>query len=200
MPSISVVVPTCGRPTLQRALESVRPQMGTEDEIIVVGDGKQPSARRTVVACNDKRIRYFEHGPTAFWGNAQRNFGTQLARGAYIAFLDDDDFYSETALSDIRKAAVEYPGQPMMFRIRFHDPPFLKWREPVFADENISGGSFVVPNVPERIAVWPTPEEAAGRPADRVFIEDTLRLWPENSLVWRSELFYHVPKASINAP
>jgi len=200
MISISVIVPTCGRMTLTRALASVRDQLSDHDEVLVVGDGRQPSAERAVARLDDPRFRYFEHGPTGFLGNAQRNFAADRATGQVLVFLDDDDVLAATALADVRRAWDETPGRPMMFRIQFHDPPVLKWREPTLADENISGGSFVIPNLSERMARWPEPPELGDDFADRKFILDTLKLWPADALVWREEILYHVPKASLNAP
>ena len=45
-PSLSIIIPTCGRETLGRTITSIREQLSTyEDEIIVVGDGVQLVAR-----------------------------------------------------------------------------------------------------------------------------------------------------------
>src|SRR5512147_1401720 len=73
--SISVIIPTCGRNSLQQTLESVASQkLVSGDEVIVVADGRSDSAR----ALCDRRwpmpVRFLVHGPTRNFGNAQRNF------------------------------------------------------------------------------------------------------------------------------
>lgn len=200
MSTISILVPTCGRLTLKRALDSVLPQLEAGDEILVIGDGRQPAARRVIEQLSHPQIIYDEHGPTGFLGNAQRNHGATLATGDVLAFLDDDDLYEPQALSAIRRAAAEHPERPCMFRMRCLDPPYEKWLEPVFANENIGGGAFVLPNCPGKVPLWPEVTHPLSQWSDRVFIEATLALYPADALVWRPELIYHVPRASGNAP
>lgn len=199
MVTISIIVPTCGRSTLIPALQSVIPQLREGDEIIVIGDGEQPTARQLVERMQRSDIHYLEHGPTNFFGNAQRNLAMSLARGDMIAFLDDDDTYYATALHNIRTAASEAPNRPLMFRLRSDEPAFLIWKTPDLQVGNISGGAFVIPNQPDRIAEWPTPETRRGDWSDVTFIEDTLALYPDDALVWREELIYHVVTRSYNA-
>lgn len=199
MVTISIIVPTCGRSTLAPALESVIPQLRGGDEIIVIGDGEQPTARQMVERLSHPDIQYLEHGPTKFYGNAQRNRGMSEARGDMIAFLDDDDTYYDQALDAIRRAASEAPNRPLMFRLRSDEPAFLIWEAPLLQVGNISGGAFVIPNQPDRIAEWPTPETRRGDWSDVTFIEDTLALYPDDALVWREELIYHVVTRSYNA-
>lgn len=200
--TISVITPTCGRSTLQRAIESVVPQLRDGDELLVVGDGRQPAAERTVRSIGHPQVDYLEHGPTGFYGNAQRNYAAAQAHGDYLAFLDDDDLSDPQGLDTIRRAAEESGRRPLMFCIRCLDPPWEKWSAPVFANENISGGAFAVPNIPDRLGRWPDPSEPEAVWGDRFFIEQTLRLWPDglDALVWRKEHICHVPRAGNNAP
>ncbi len=89
-PRVSVVVPTRDRSALlRRAVTSILNQTFHDLEVIVVDDGSaDESARR--VAEIDARIRYARHEfPRAEC--AARNTGIRLARGRYLAFLDDDD-------------------------------------------------------------------------------------------------------------
>lgn len=102
--AISVVVPTHERPDLlRRCLESLSAQ--TMDpasfEIIVVADGPSKAARKVVAELRDRPampdVRYLElpvrRGPAA-----ARNLGWTSARGAIIAFTDDDCFVQPTWL------------------------------------------------------------------------------------------------------
>jgi len=57
-----------------------------------VDDASTDLTAKVIAGFDDKRIRYFKHyankGPSA-----SRNSGIRVARGDYIAFLDDDDEY-----------------------------------------------------------------------------------------------------------
>jgi len=92
-PLVSVIVPTRDRPAwLRRALESVCRQTYPRLEIIVVNDGgvevesivRELGGRRPIVTVSlgESRER-----------SAARNAGLALARGVYVAYLDDDDWY-----------------------------------------------------------------------------------------------------------
>ena len=86
----STIIPTIGRPTLFRAVESVLNQeFSSEDfEVIVVNDsgcpldeaGWQKSSRVQIINTN-KRER-----------SSARNVGAAIAKGEYLWFLDDDDW------------------------------------------------------------------------------------------------------------
>ncbi len=202
MPRLTIILPTCGRPTLKAALDSVLPQLVPGDELLVVGDGPQPAGRTLLASLDDfpsPNVRYFEHGPTGFYGNAQRNFAQERAAGDLLMFLDDDDDLCPGALASVRGAAQEHPGRPLMFRLRCDDPPFVIWDRPILKAGNISGGAFVAPNDPARLGRWPTPKTRRRGCSDVTFIEDTLALHPPGALVWRTELIYHVPRRSRNA-
>jgi glycosyltransferase involved in cell wall biosynthesis len=88
--SVSVVVPTLNRPAmLLRALASIASQTTRPSEVIVVLDGRDDEAA-LVVQREHPSVRLLQlktrSGPAV-----ARNLGVQSARGAWIAFLDDDD-------------------------------------------------------------------------------------------------------------
>lgn len=88
-PRVSVIIPTYNRSALLAcAINSVRPQLLPDDEILVIDDGSTDDTQQ-VVATLSGNIRYFQlqnGGPS----NA-RNFGLAQAQGELCAFLDDDD-------------------------------------------------------------------------------------------------------------
>lgn len=91
MPKVSVIIPTANRPELlPRAIASVQNQTFQDFEIIVVDDGQKVSAEPTITRLNDPRIRYIRNERSR-GGGATRNRGAELAKGEYLAFLDDDD-------------------------------------------------------------------------------------------------------------
>lgn len=92
-PSISVVLPTCGRPhLLERCLDSLLAQRFDNGyEILVIDDGPSEATRQLVQRYGDATPapRYLQttevKGPAA-----ARNLGWRAARADLIAFIDDD--------------------------------------------------------------------------------------------------------------
>ena len=88
-PSVSVIVPTYNRPGfLARALASIRAQTFQDYEIIVVNDGGEDVRQLSEL------FGALYHRYSANLGlPAARNAGILLAKGIYIAYLDDDDLW-----------------------------------------------------------------------------------------------------------
>jgi len=90
-PMVSVIVPTCNRPErLQVALRSLALQEYQDFEVIVVNDGTTPVEALVAEAELAGRITLVNHDRNRGLA-ASRNTGLRLARGTYIAYLDDDD-------------------------------------------------------------------------------------------------------------
>lgn len=95
---ISVVIPTYSRnDMLKRAINSVLNQTYKNFEIIVVDDNPAESEWRASTASmiaeyTDSRVRYIQNEKN-MGGGLTRNEGIKVAKGEYIAFLDDDDEY-----------------------------------------------------------------------------------------------------------
>lgn len=96
-PTISVVIPTIGRPELVRALTSVRAQASVGIvEIIVVNDAKPGvELAAEVFDLADHVLRT----PGRVGGSRARNLGIRAATGQYVALLDDDDEWLPRKLS-----------------------------------------------------------------------------------------------------
>ncbi|MBL8013008.1 MAG: glycosyltransferase [Candidatus Omnitrophica bacterium] len=97
MVKVSVIIPTYNRGSLiARALNSVLSQSFKDFEIIVIDDGSKDNTQ-TVLNAFDGKIRYVYQ---ANGGIARaRNRGIELAKGAYIAFLDSDDYWAPEKLA-----------------------------------------------------------------------------------------------------
>lgn len=93
---VSVVTPTHKRgDTLLRAVESVLRQSYPNVEMLIVddnepGDSYSLETQRLLATIRDPRVRYIPQ-KRHINGAAARNAGIRAARGAYVAFLDDDD-------------------------------------------------------------------------------------------------------------
>ncbi len=86
-----MVIPTRNRPHLvTRALKSVLAQSLADLEVIVVDDGSDDNTEARVRRLADRRVRYLRQAQSK-GGGAARNAGIDVAKGACIAFLDDDD-------------------------------------------------------------------------------------------------------------
>lgn len=182
--TVSILIPTISRPTLARALASLRSQEWIPgDEVLVVGDGPQPIARELWERFGLPG-RYVET-PRAggVWGHAARNWvlDGRLARGAYLMCLDDDDEYTPGAIATVRAALAEAPGRPHIFRMtgRHHG---LLWKTPELVEGNVGTPMIVAPNDPARLGRF-----ATNRCGDTVFIRDTCSHYPDGP-VWREEV------------
>ncbi len=92
-PFFSVVIPTYNRAELLReALASVLKQTFADFEVLVVDDGQPEEARALVASFGDSRVQHLVNDH-AKGGAGTRNAGIFRARGAWVAFLDDDDVW-----------------------------------------------------------------------------------------------------------
>jgi len=151
---LSIIVPTCGRESLDHALGSVTPQLEPGDEIIV----------------------YYDSSGDA--GDTARNRMMAQANGTHLVFLDDDDELRPGALAVIRRFVSENPGRVGIFRLnRGLCGP--QWTRP--GDLwNTQTGMFVVPNVPAKLGRWASPPGSLpGRRGDYTFIRETVLLQGE---------------------
>jgi len=89
---VSIIIPTYNRPVLlKRAIQSILNQTYQNFEILVIDNCIENRVENIVIQINDKRIKYYfnsTRGPSS-----ARNYGLSVAKGKYIAFLDDDDEY-----------------------------------------------------------------------------------------------------------
>lgn len=98
---LSVVIPTFDRPELLReTLRLLATQSVAPDEVVVVDNGTVPAS----ISEDPNRpfaLRYFRIAARAGVARA-RNFGAERARGSYVAFLDDDDFWNPDYVERLR--------------------------------------------------------------------------------------------------
>lgn len=107
---ISIIIPTHNRiQLLKKAVSSVLAQTYKELEVLICDDGSTDDTAEQValLAKTDSRIRYFycgENGRPA----RPRNIGIENARGEWIAFLDDDDYWDANKLEQQIQAVKAY--------------------------------------------------------------------------------------------
>ena len=133
-PDVTVVIPTRDRwPLLSRtALRSALGQQHVEHEVVVVDDGSLDGTAERVDELADPRLRVVRHDRSLGVSRA-RNAGIAAARGAWVAFLDDDDLWAPDKLR-IQLDAARESGSEFVYagavwvddELRFlygHEPP-----------------------------------------------------------------------------
>lgn len=189
--TLTVVVPTIGRPSLAKTLRSLAGQdWESGDAILLVGDGVVPAAREL---WDQFRLpgEYRDTGRTlGHWGHGVRNWVAEsgLVRTSHQLALDDDDVYVPGAIRTARAALAEHPDVPHIFRMDWIDPSHtvrkILWQEPVLREGNLGTPCFAVPTALARGVRWSV--RYAG---DFDFIRAVCqRVAP----VWRSEILCHV--------
>jgi glycosyltransferase involved in cell wall biosynthesis len=99
MPKVSIILPTYNRINLlPRALQSIMEQSFSDWELVVIDDASTDATRTYLdkLAERDARIRPIHHEKN-YYPDISRtlNEGLELARGNYIARLDDDDYWCD---------------------------------------------------------------------------------------------------------
>jgi Glycosyl transferase family 2 len=98
MTDVSVVIPTHDRRRLLgQAVRSALGQTGVEVEVVVVDDGSTDGSAGALAALGDTRVRLVRHERPRGVAVA-RNAGAEVARGAWVALLDDDDLWAPDKL------------------------------------------------------------------------------------------------------
>lgn len=139
-PLVSIIIPTYRNVTglVERSVPSALAQTHVNLEVVVVGDAAPSETGDALAALGDDRIRYENlnrRGPypedrDGLWftaGTAPLNRAMELARGAWLAVLNDDDAQrpdfvaSLLALARARRAEVAY-GQ-----LLYHEPDKPAW-------------------------------------------------------------------------
>jgi hypothetical protein len=176
-PTVSVVIPTLGRPTLAATLESC----AGADEVVVVLD--------TARGCYELPCElppnavYAEGSFGVTGGHAGRVHGIGLATSTHLAFMDDDDVYTPGAFDVMRDAACYLP---VLFRMEHYQHGIL-WRDPVIRFGNVSTQMVLVPNEPKFLGHWTPHMPGLPQPGgDYTFVRGCV----ENmgGVVWREEI------------
>lgn len=128
-PTLSVVIASCGRPSLVSTINSIIAQ-DCEAEVLIDINHDIP------------------------WGNAARQRTMLRARGSHLMWMDDDDRYAPGAFKAISAAVGADPARIHMFRMARPEGLDDIWREPVLEEGNVSGQMIVVPNLPDKLGRW----------------------------------------------
>lgn len=176
-PLLSIILPSIGRPGLKRALKSIDLDAWSRYlEVLVVEDtlsGRQPHVEETADRFG---AHYLAHaGEDHCWGHPQRNAGMRAATGEWLAWMADDDIYTQGAFEAIHRniERQEASGDPcpLLFRVKMNQyGGRFVWGAPGHIQiGNIDAECIVTPNDPARLGTW-----AMAYTGDFDFIRDTV--------------------------
>lgn len=188
-PDVTLVIPSRGRDTLPRCLDSLRPEHhgGYQAEILVIADTASPLLCDVQAIAKEYGVEYIEHDAlTHNWGYPQLARGYGMASGGMIGNIGDDDIYVPGAFPTILRAIEESPPGPLLFRAELHPSrtrgnsrPVTLWAERgELVRGRVTGQNFWCPNVPGRIGFWWD---------DFCQLEASIRLW-DGQVTWREEI------------
>ncbi len=150
-PTLTVILPPIGRPTLPAALDSCK----DADHIIVVTEGLTSHPPCLLdwwdTPATDSVLQIIglpAHGDA---GHTARNYALKLASDDLIAFMDDDDVFLPWAIDAIRRVAAL--DRPTVFRIDCQWNGVV-WKDPAVRFGNVSTQGIVVPNLPDQLGTW----------------------------------------------
>ena len=99
-PLVSVIIPTYNHANfLGKALESVIHQTYNNWEAIVIDNHSTDETNKVIDKFKDSRIQYFKISNDGIIAKS-RNFGINVAKGDWIAFLDSDDWWTSDKLEN----------------------------------------------------------------------------------------------------
>jgi hypothetical protein len=187
-PSICIITPTIGRPTLRRTLEGGIENLGPQDLWMILGDGPQPEALEIYRQLEfNYQTAFIESiapkGDYGDYGNYLRDQAMKIAVQDYFIFLDDDDVFAPNAIPIIKHEIAQLYPRPIMFRM-INGNGELLWRTREVTPGNVGGSMFCCSNTPGKLGTW---ANGAGHQSDLHFIEETLKLYGPG---WRQNLFW----------
>ena len=129
MALISIIIPTNNRKDLLiKAVESILLQTYPNWELFIINDHKNPIQ----LNYNDTRIN-IKNNKFTKGGNGARNTGLSLAKGNFIAFLDDDDEWEKDKLAkqleimNDSKNVLCYTGKKIFNKSSFNKSSYKKY-------------------------------------------------------------------------
>ncbi|MCB1947981.1 PIG-L family deacetylase, partial [Nitrosomonas sp.] len=115
LPLVSVIIRSMDRPTLADALDSVALQTYPNIEVVLV-NAKGPAHKKLDPWCGQHPLR-MTHNDAPLHRSRAANLGLETAKGKYLIFLDDDDFFYPDHINNLvatlqsrRNARCAYAG------------------------------------------------------------------------------------------
>jgi hypothetical protein len=107
--TFNVLIATTGRPSLQRMLNSLLPQLTENDALTIVFDGMDKIP--TIFNFSNSKCKIYQYNePVAlgFWGHGIRNkYANLLEPKDFIMHADDDDLYEYDTFDFLRNTCID---------------------------------------------------------------------------------------------
>jgi len=117
---ISVIISTFDRlDRLKKAIQSVKNQTFTDWELIIADDHSTDGTQAYIASLNDPKIIYTRLTRNSGTDTKPKNAGIKLAKGEFIAFLDDDCEYRPDHLNALYKCLQNYPDVSVAYGDRW---------------------------------------------------------------------------------
>jgi len=108
-PTVTVILTVYnGEPHVSKAVESIQRQIFEDWEFVIIDDGSTDSTLSVLQSFEDTRIRIYTQENKGRSQSLTRGLG--LARGEYVAIIDDDDLAAPTRLEKSVDFLNEHPG------------------------------------------------------------------------------------------
>ena len=139
---ISLIVPVYNVENyLEKCLNSLVNQTLQEIEILVINDGSTDNSQKIIEVFQNKfpqKIKAFtkENGGLS----DARNFGIDRATGEFLAFVDSDDYVSETMMEEMYDLAKKHEAEIVICNLQKVDE-----------NGNVTQKLTQIPNLPEKI-------------------------------------------------
>ena len=119
---ITFIIPSIGRPTLSRTLESIKQNTDADWNAIVMFDGVEPT-----LESDDPRIHIMRMEKIGKSNHAGlvRNQAIQFANTEWIGFVDDDDIITPTYIAHLKMHLSEGEKDVVIFRMQFFNNAIL---------------------------------------------------------------------------
>jgi glycosyltransferase involved in cell wall biosynthesis len=117
IPTFSILIPVYnGEKYIAECLNSILPQLGPGDEVLVHDDGSTDATRKILLDWPVKLNVSFEDNRGVSYA---RNIMAERAKGDFLIFLDADDLVAPEALSAIRKKLQASPVDGLLMPLLF---------------------------------------------------------------------------------
>ena len=157
--AISVIVPVYRvEKYLPACIDSILNQTFTDFELILVDDGSPDRCPEICdeTAKRDARVRVIHQANQGL--SAARNAGIEAARGAWLSFVDSDDFLAPDFLETLHDAAVRAGADCVLCGVQLTDEAGQKIGQPLSVADGVRTGRSILetlcraPEIPYLVA------------------------------------------------
>ena len=180
-PLVSVIIPMYNAAKfITQTLESLLYQTMKDFEVVIVDDCSTDNSVEVVESFAPKLIQngvkvYIAELPENIgMPGVVRNVGIDFAHGKYLAFLDNDDFFTKTALEELTTLAEQYQADVVNMPTVYYVKDNYSNMEELFDSANYSVDSCYGKNVPLLDKIIEVSDN----------IEERIKFWLDDKFHW----------------